>query len=498
MKLTPPQAQAVAAITNVRDIQCLLLTGEAGAGKSVVAHSGIARAHASEGVARFIVAATTGIAALEIGGATLDKHMGWTVNGDTVDVDWLTEHANAILKDPKLWKLKEMLQGARAMLVDEVSMLIARKLDNVDHVLRRVRRCLQKPFGGLKLIFVGDFFQLPPILRDKGLYDPDYHFAFQARVWKEAQVKTISLPGTQRQQDGAFAALLSRARIGRLTPEDIEALYARVLPPPTDEDVLVTYLFPKNEQADAKNAECLARLKTEARRFDAVDTLNRPNLNAQQIFKDLRAVKTVVLKVGAHVMLLINMRRQELAAVNVPLPEGGSDHELILANGSVGRVVRFARVPGEEIECPIVRFVRKHGKGVLEVPIVPHKFDRKGSNPREAPLATRIQLPLLLCYAISAHKSQGQTLETAVVPDLEHSFEPGMAYVMLSRVKALDQLFLANFDPKVVRADPRVLAFAGIPPEDTPARGVKRAREGDDEEEAPRKKARVHEAEDRV
>jgi ATP-dependent DNA helicase PIF1 len=489
LRLTSEQSQAVAAITRLSDPQCLFLTGEAGAGKSVVAQEAIKRILAN-GAIRFIVAGSTGIAALEIGGATLAKHMGWKINGDTVDMEWLAGHAEAVAsstrfpkkprpgepKPPNYWWIKDALCNAKGMLIDEVSMLSARTTDNLDFCLRRIRGFPTKPFGGLKIIFVGDFFQLPPVLKDKGLYNPDYHFAFQARAWKEAKVRMVYLPGSQRQKgDQGYAALLSRARLGRLTKEDEAALQARVLPPPTGDDAFVSYLFPHNREADAKNAECLVGLPTPLRTFTAVDTFNRPFLT-DDVFKDMRAIKTISLKEGAHVMLLINMGRQELATVSVPLPEDeamdepehwalmssaerAKQKEVILANGSVGRVVRFARIPGEAEECPIVRFARKHGKGVLEVPIRTHNFEIRGTNPRDDPIATRIQLPLLLCYAISSHKSQGQTIEAPIVPDLVRSFEDGMAYVMLSRVKALDQLHLPNFDPKVFKAPPKVLEY---------------------------------------
>jgi ATP-dependent DNA helicase PIF1 len=489
LQLTPAQEEAFKAITCLRNSECLFLTGEAGAGKSVVAHAAIKRILQSTGPGAFIVAGSTGIAALEIGGATLDRHMGWKINGDTADTAWLESFAEDVAtakraekfnnkeqtleekrKASLVW-VKEALQRAKGMLVDEVSMLLARKLDNMDFVLRRVRGFPNKPFGGLKLIFVGDFFQLPPVPnKDMALYDPEYHFAFQARVWKEAKVRMLYLPGSQRQKDDvAYAGLLSRARLGRLSEEDKVALQARVLPPPMEEDIEAAYLFPHNREADAKNSECLKALSTSLRTFEATDTFTNAFLR-DDVFRDVRAIKTIALKAGAYVMLLTNMTRLDLAAVNVALPEdaGSSDplaarekqKEIILANGSTGRVTRFARLPGgDDDEYPIVRFVRKHGKGVIEVPIRTHKFDVPGTNPRLGPIASRLQLPLLLCYAISAHKSQGQTIEAPIVPDLVHCFQDGMGYVMLSRVKSRGQLYLPNFDAAVFKADPRVLAF---------------------------------------
>jgi ATP-dependent DNA helicase PIF1 len=486
VELTPPQQEAFKAVTNLRNPEHVLLTGEAGAGKSVVAHAAIKRILQNAGDASLIVAGSTGIAALEIGGATLDRHMGWKIHGGTADFEWLQTFAEEMAEatrwpkkgtqhDPKksnLYWVKEAMQKARAMLIDEVSMLTARKVDNLDVVLRRVRNQPRKPFGGLKLIFVGDFFQLPPVLgkQEVDTYDPEYYFAFQSKVWKEAKVRMLYLPGSLRQKDDIlYAALLSRARIGALTEADIALLKTRVLPPPSaDSGRVVTYLFPHNREADAKNRACLDALGTPLRTFEAVDSFSKPALKDANLFKDVRAIQMIELKEGAVVMLLRNMTRMDFLSVNVTLPEDagvdlttdrGKQKETILANGSTGRVVRFGRIAGEDVACPIVRFVRKHGKGAVEVPIKVHQFDIPGANPREGPIAARIQLPLLLCYAISAHKSQGQTIDAPVVPDLVHCFQAGMAYVMLSRVKTIEDLYLPNFDPGVFKADPRVLAF---------------------------------------
>jgi ATP-dependent DNA helicase PIF1 len=346
-------------------------------------------------------------------------------------------------------------------------MVSARMLDNIDTLCRIVRGFPTKPFGGLKLVMVGDFFQLPPVTgreqEQMEHYDPDYRFAFQARVWREAKIPTLILPGTHRQDSVEWAAILSRMRTGTLTPEDIAVLKSRVLPPPTDGRIL-TYMFPKNREVDAMNGQSLKALPGKTYTFAAVDWQKEGKVT-WDLLKDLRAAKSIDLKVNAQVMLLRNMRRSDLALVGCILPEDGpiagptaNLQEVILANGSVGRILRFEQTMAAPAEYAVVRFERKDGRAPIDVRIEPFKFE-KFENPRSPAIASRMQLPLILCYAISAHKAQGQTIECDVVIDMANAFEHGQVYVMCSRVKRLEQIHFLNFDAAKITADPAVKAF---------------------------------------
>jgi ATP-dependent DNA helicase PIF1 len=490
--LSDVQQSVVGRATNLNDRSPLFITGEAGSGKSEVVKYGIDEFAAMPRVNCYVTA-STGIAGIEIKGTTFASFLGVGMNGDTTDEEWLEELIKSIRTDKKLFRTKERLTRADAVILDEVSMISARMFDNADRICREVRGFPDKPFGGIKFIFVGDFFQLPPVIKrppEGPVPDEDYIFAFQSYLWRSGKVKIATLPGSHRQGNSNYAKMLSRLRRGIVDDEIIAALQARVLPPPTDGQ-LVTYLYPKNASVDARNRQTLVALPGEMRIFEAVDMMPQ-NMGKFDLLKDVRAMKVIELKIDAQVMLLRNMRRADLGAFGcfVPDEHPGSaafdsvannklQNEVILANGSVGRVVRFEKSPltlpaaattagdadkidlndaQQAMEWPVVRFPRLRGQQPLEVRIEPHRWEKKEGT-RGPVIASREQVPLLLCYAMSAHKAQGQTIDCAVVPDLASAFEFGQAYVMLSRVRSIEQLYLPNFDPATIRAHPAVQKF---------------------------------------
>lgn len=267
---------------------------------------------------------------------------------------------------------------------------------------------------------------------------------------------------------------------------------------------LVTYIFPRNKEVDAKNTEELAKIPGEATVYEAVDTIfeaqpsprpadGQPPPAAatpawkRDYFQDIPAAKRIELKVGAQVMLLRNYTRLDLDKLacyispngvqhDVPVldddtPTFGEDaearrrleHEILLFNGSVGHVESFNMPDAKNKKnkkpgSPVIVFPRP-GFPSIRVALERVEWEVK-DHPKGPRLALRLQYPLRLCYAITVHKSQSATITCKMVTDLGVSvFAPGQAYVALSRICSADQLYLLSFTPDAIKAHPRALQF---------------------------------------
>jgi len=426
--------QAIVAFARAHPAASLFVTGPGGCGKSVALE---AVAAALRGAGTVAITASTGLAAVEVGGVTLHSFLGLGMHADTTDA----AQRDALIAAMSA-KKKQALREARNLIVEEVSMVSGAFFTNLDMVLRSVRLgpdAAHLPMGGLRLLIFGDFFQLPPVMPAPVV------FAFESPAWPALAPRAFELGEDFRHAGAAntFAQMMAEVRRGLVTPATAAALAARVLPPPpADSGALVTYIFPHNADVDAMNAERLAALPGAARRFAADDVVMqgaRPGGGGGDPFAKTRAFPVVELKVGAQVMLTRNLLLD---------PEG--DTGVTLANGMVGRVFAF----GDD-GWPLVSFAPWHAQAV---PIKPEKWEIRASAGGPL-LAVRYQLPLQLAYAMSGYKSQGQTITCAVVADLGKSFGPGQVYVILSRVRRLEQLYLRSFDATKIYAHPKVVAF---------------------------------------
>ena len=327
----------------------------------------------------------------------------------------------------KHWKQTDLL------IIDEISMLTLDLLDKLDDIGKRMRRS-SAPFGGIQLLLVGDFCQLPPVMKDAGL-----QFAFESRRWSTIVQATIELKEIHRQKDPVFQTVLGEARRGLLSLESIALLKARIGLDWKKQKIRPTLLFPKNAEVDMINAANLKALKG-IRPFEAgfksspktkIDRTGEAFLRSVAATdRDAMYRPKLELAIGAQVMLIKNL---DLA--------GG------LVNGSRGIVIRFA-----DDGAPVVEFLN----GRL-VPMVLQEWPIDGY-----PGISRTQYPLRLAWACTIHKAQGATLDSALIDIGLEVFEVGQAYVALSRVKSLDSLFVHSFSPDAFRLHPTVAAFYGL------------------------------------
>lgn len=321
----------------------------------------------------------------------------------------------------------ERWRSADILVIDEVSMMGAKMLEMLDRIARHY--CISaRPFGGIQVIFTGDFLQLPPI---------DDDFAFLSPVWETLGLETIYLTKMFRVVDPVFTALLERFRMGTPLPEDNVILFKRQEAyrkwqdkeekKAGDLEILPTWMYSRKVDVYEKNMEELDKNPHPEMQFAPIYVMSEKRSVKPRVANANDCLK---MKVGAQVMLTVNF-----------------DVEMGLVNGSRGVVIKY----DEEVEKLYVRFL--DGR---EIPFERHSyaFEEDGKV-----LYHVQQFPFILAYALSIHKVQGCTLDFAVM-DLGYSvFENSMSYVALSRVRSLEGLFLTAYQPFRVKCDERALEF---------------------------------------
>lgn len=399
------------ALTILKSGQSVFLTGEPGAGKThtVNAYVQYLREHDIEPA----ITASTGIAATHIHGMTIHSWSGIGIKRE------LTRDDLEKLAHNKF--ISRRLLKSHILIIDEVSMLAAHTLEMVDAVCRKVRN-IQHPFGGLQVVLVGDFFQLPPVSRGG---EEKAKFAFQSDAWIELDPVVCYLTEQHRQDDSAFLSVLSAIRSGEYSEEHRGHLQSRVGKfQKTNQEL--PRLFPHNADVDTINTRELRKLAGGEREFlmessggeHFVETLKRGCLSPERL----------VLKIGATVMCTKNS------------PEKG------FINGTLGTITGFAPVGG----MPIVRTFEG---GEFEVEPMEWAIEEDGKVKAQIS-----QVPLRLAWAMTIHKSQGMSMDAAVI-DLSSAFEFGQGYVALSRVRRLAGLHLIGFNERALQVHPEVLSY---------------------------------------
>lgn len=386
----------------------VFLTGEPGAGKTHTINQYIEWLRA-RGVEPSVTA-STGIAATHVHGMTIHSWSGIGVKKNLSD--WDVEMIAA------REKTAERIMRAKVLIIDEISMLDASTLESVDKVLRTLRHPVlqeEQPFGGLQVIFVGDFFQLPPVSRGERA-----RFAFESEAWQDANPVVCYLSEQHRQEDQAFLDLLGAVRRGDVDEVHYELLQGRMH---RDDKKGVTRLHTHNAEADRINEEALSKIDEKSKVFHMI---TRGASALVQTLKDnCLSPETLTLKIGAKVMFTRN------------------NFEEGYVNGTLGEVVDFA-----PSGFPIVKI---RGGRRIE-PQLGEWSIADGSKI----LAQIKQIPLRLAWAITVHKSQGMSLDAAVI-DLSQAFEYGQGYVALSRVRSLEGLFLEGFNNRALLLHPDIV-----------------------------------------
>lgn len=399
----------------------VFLTGEPGSGKTHAINEYVAYLRA-RGIEPAITA-STGIAATHIGGMTIHS---WSGIGIKTKLGRSDLHAIASSRH-----IAKRVRRAKVLIIDEVSMLPPEALSMIDAVCREIKESAE-PFGGMQVVLVGDFFQLPPIVKPEVENDSPVlfeeessaRFAYDSPAWKEANLTVCYLTEQHRQDDGEFLALLSAIRRNVFGADHLRRLASRSVQH-HDAPKAAPKLFSHNVDVDRVNDEVLARLPGELRLF----TMSSQGQEAlvSSLKKGCLSPETLRLKVGAAVMFTKNN------------PKEG------FVNGTLGIVEAF--------DChdhhPIVR--TRSGRRV-DVEPMDWAVEEHGA------IRARItQVPLRLAWAITVHKSQGMSLDEAVM-DLRDVFEFGQGYVALSRIRRLSGLHLLGWTERAFQVHPEVLA----------------------------------------
>lgn len=389
--------------------QNVFLTGPAGTGKTYQQRDWLNRNP------RAAVTASTGVAALNAGGATVHRWSGMLI-GPKRGQDF-GSYYKELARDHRrgIRAAFNRVRQARQLVIDEISMLPARLLDYLDYHCRAIRRD-DRPFGGIQVISTGDFLQLPPVRINPRF---EYDWAFDSEAWNNAGFQTVELTTIRRQDEREFSDALSQFRLGRINRDVAGILRPRVAVFP-DRDL--TRLLTHNVQVDKWNDYCLADLPGDEWVHEA--ETHGPQSQVDFLKKNLLTPATLRLKVGARVMFTVNR------------PDDG------FVNGQTGVVTRLnSWEVGVETD---------HGHVTVE----PYAWSY---DPNDETSASFEQFPLRLAYAMTIHKAQGLTLDSAFI-DIRAAREPGQGYVALSRVRSLGGLHLKDW-PKGVFVSQRAIDF---------------------------------------
>jgi ATP-dependent DNA helicase PIF1 len=412
----------------------VLITGRAGTGKSTLLN--YFREHSKKNV---VVLAPTGVAAVNVQGQTIHSFFGFFPD---------ITIAKAKKAKPRN---KELYKQVDTIVIDEISMVRADLLDCIDVFLRKWGKIKGMAFGGVQMIFIGDLYQLPPVVSRAevfafaGAYESPYFFSSdvmnqrqQAMLTEPFSFSFIELEKVYRQKEDFFVDLLNAVRNNTITDIMIDTLNQRALPHATQnkKERYIT-LTTTNAMAEEENAVKLATLPTASTLFSA-----RVNGDVQ---KEMYPADTSLeIKPEAQVMMLNN------------------DTQGRWINGTIGKVVRVLPAEADEHAHVIVRL--EDGE---EVEVGPHQwdvfefsYDTSASSIVSETVGTFVQYPMRLAWAVTIHKAQGKTFDHVVVDMGRGAFATGQTYVALSRCTSFDGLILRRpIRASDVRIDPHIVDF---------------------------------------
>jgi ATP-dependent exoDNAse (exonuclease V) alpha subunit len=419
-QLTPEQARVMDIIEGTREH--VFVTGRAGTGKSTLLQEFVERTSKS-----LVIAAPTGVAALTVGGQTIHSLF-------RLPIGLVTDHTKFY---PLSDDARVLLRKIDTVVIDEISMVRCDLLDGLDRRLRATRGRKNEPFGGVQVVMFGDPYQLPPVLKEGAekhyLMDnyPSPWF-FDSKVWQEVTPRVVELTDVKRQDEADFRDILDRMRNGAMTSTDGAVLNDIGARRPIPEGTVT--LSTTNASANGINAKALRDLPGK--------TVTAAAIIEGDFGGQLPAEEELELKPGARVMFLRNDSATE-----------GSRW----VNGTVGTVVK--------IDAAVHVALDSDPRNTVEVqPVqwekIQYTYDPDTNRVEEDIMATFAQFPLRLAWAVTIHKSQGQTLDSAVLDFGRGAFANGQAYVAFSRIRTLDGVFLSRtLQPTDIQVDRRVVEF---------------------------------------
>lgn len=419
----------------------IFLTGRAGTGKTTFLKS--IKEQTSKNT---VVVAPTGVAAINAGGVTMhsffqlpigsfipEKQRGFSLSSQGTDLQTLLSNMRINKEKRKLFEELELL------VIDEVSMLRADLLDAIDGILRHFRKNQAVPFGGVQVLYIGDMYQLPPVVsNEEWTIMSQYYksmFFFDALVMQEARPLNIELDKIYRQTDEKFIELLNNVRNNTVTEDDLRLLNKHYDPsfyPEQDDGYII--LTSHNFKADKINQSALAKLQAETNVFEG-------ELNGDFNEKNLPVDKSLALKVGAQIMFIKN--------------DKGENRRYY--NGKIGIINRikngeiYVRFPGDREELLVEQEVWRNIK---------YNYNEAADKIEEEELGSYKQYPIRLAWAVTIHKSQGLTFEKAII-DAGQSFAAGQVYVALSRLTSLSGLVLSSeINASAILTEQRISAIS--------------------------------------
>jgi len=436
------------AIEKFANRENILLTGPAGTGKTFLIQRlyELAQMNYAKKIA---VCAMTGCASLllQCNAKTLHSWSGIKLaKGSKNDVVKSVIHNKFALKS---WK------NAQVIVLDEVSMLSKKVFEIIEEIGRQVKHN-DLPFGGMQVVFIGDFFQLPPIGSHS---EPDTgKFCFESPIWYDVfkPENHIELKTIFRQQDPIYIGILQEIRKGEISQASIDILTKYVKREHNEtQEKTPTKLFPNRVKTDLTNSTMYSKIKEEEIIYN-IDVMtncivkmdNTKTFTKDEITKIKNAkpkeleMEAQYLSTNCPCQLLLRLKKGCLVMCTVNL-----DMNAGICNGSQGVVVDFAT--RDTIKIPIVRF----SNGVVR------EIGRHYWQSEDIPCVAVGQYPLVLAWALTIHKIQGTTLTNAEIDIGNRIFEYGQSYVALSRVKSLDGLYLSEFNPERIGSNPTVIEF---------------------------------------
>jgi ATP-dependent DNA helicase PIF1 len=436
MKLSPDQEEAFNAFKERKNI---LLTGPGGSGKTALIKRMVEFGLAEN--KEIQVCALTGCAAvlLRCGGAkTIHSWAG---------VGLASGPSGKVIERVVKSKYKRTnWNKVDVLIIDEISMMSKKLFEILDTIARKIKKKPHVPFGGIQVVFSGDFYQLPPVGNREEI--ETMQFCFESDRWSETIHQVVQLTTIFRQTDLDYTKILNQIRVGKLTKSSYEKLMKRVnITAQDNNDICIkpTILLPRRKDVDFINASELMKLETEATKYEMAPFKEAPTSENERkklfgispedienetnfLMGNVMADKTLSLRVGAQIMCVANLDMEG------PYP---------IVNGSQGIIVDICD------GLPMVQFTdgqkRIIGWHIWQSETIPGIGIK--------------QIPLIHAWAITIHKAQGVTLELAEIDAGSNIFECGQSYVALSRLKGLDGLFLTAFDPQKIKVNKKVQEY---------------------------------------